>query len=44
MEIAEGIYVIKNLYPPDLCAAYILLSERIGYETVYVILDDEEND
>jgi len=32
MEIAEGIYVIKNLYPPDLCAAYVLLSEQIGYE------------
>ena len=32
MEIADGIYVVKNLYPPDLCAAYLLMSERIGYE------------
>lgn len=32
MEIAEGIYVIKNLYSPNLCAAYVLLSERTGYE------------
>jgi predicted 2-oxoglutarate/Fe(II)-dependent dioxygenase YbiX len=32
MEIADGIHVVKNLYPRDLCAAYLLLSERLGYE------------
>lgn len=36
MEIAEGIHVVKNLYPPDLCAAYILMSERIGYEAATI--------
>jgi hypothetical protein len=32
MEIADGIYVAKDLYSPEECQEFITLSESIGYE------------
>ena len=32
MEVADGIYTVKEVYTPDECQKFIALSEHIGYE------------
>ena len=32
MEIADGIYTVRNVYSPEECQEFISLSEQVGYE------------